>query len=40
MQDSPTKKEELKLFVSRLYNHKPNLPALKDELKRAGLVIK
>jgi len=26
------------LFIQQTYNHKPNLPALKDEMRRAGLV--
>lgn len=33
----PSKKEELKAYVSELYNHQQRLPALKDELKKAGL---
>ncbi|MFK5976973.1 MAG: hypothetical protein QM493_10730 [Sulfurovum sp.] len=33
----PTKKEELKSYISELYNHQPRLPALRDELKKAGL---
>ena len=32
------KKDELKAYVSELYNHQPRLPALKDELKKAGLL--
>jgi hypothetical protein len=32
------KKEELNFYVNRLYNHKPILPALRDELKRFGLI--
>ena len=32
------KKEELKLYVNQLYNHRPILPALRDELKRFGLI--
>jgi hypothetical protein len=26
------------MLVKELYGHKPNLPALKDELRKAGLV--
>ncbi len=32
------KEEALKLYVNKLYNHKPVLPALRDELKRYGVV--
>jgi uncharacterized Zn finger protein len=31
---APSKKRELQQFVSKLYNHQPNLSALKDELKK------
>ncbi len=34
----PTKKEELKSYVNTLYNHQPRLPALRDELGKAGLL--
>jgi len=33
-----SKKEESVLFLNELYNHKPNLPALKDEMRSANLV--
>jgi len=33
-----SKKEESVLFLNKLYNHKPNLPALKDEMRLANLV--
>ena len=32
------KEEELKLYVNKLYNHKPVLRALRDELKRHGML--
>ena len=35
-----SKKEESVLFLNKLYNHKPNLPALKDEMRQANLVSK
>jgi hypothetical protein len=35
-----SKKEESVLFLNKLYNHKPNLPALKDEMRKANLVAK
>ena len=31
-------KEEADALIAQLYHHKPNLPALKDEMRRAGLV--
>ncbi len=34
----PEKIDELKDFISTLYDHKPRLPALRDELKQAGLI--
>ncbi len=34
----PTKKEELNSYVRKLYNHQPRLPALRDELGKAGLL--
>jgi len=34
----PGFKAENRILAQRLYNHKPNLPALKDELRKAGLV--
>lgn len=38
MSTTPFKQEELKTYTKELYNHKPNLPALKDELRKAGVV--
>ena len=35
---SPSKDEALTNYVQKIYNSKPNLPALKDELKKTGLV--
>lgn len=32
------KSNEVKSYVNQFYNHKPNLPALKDEFRKAGLV--
>ena len=37
MDQIKSKKEETKQFLRYLYAHKPNLPALKDELRKAGL---
>ncbi|MFP4472134.1 MAG: hypothetical protein ACLFPE_15735 [Bacteroidales bacterium] len=34
----PGYKAENRLLARELYNHKPNLPALKDELRKGGLV--
>ncbi|MDO8928411.1 MAG: hypothetical protein Q7J86_10455 [Bacteroidota bacterium] len=31
--------EDIRKLTSELYNQKPNLPALKDEFRKAGLVI-
>jgi len=31
-------KDELRKYINRLYYHKPRLPALQDELKRANLI--
>jgi hypothetical protein len=31
-------KEELNKYINSFYNHKPNLPALKDEFRKAGVV--
>lgn len=31
--------DELATYISKIYNHKPNLPALKDELRKAKLFI-
>jgi len=33
-----SKKKETDLFLKKLYNHKPNLPALKDEMRKAKLI--
>ncbi|MBW6480746.1 MAG: hypothetical protein K0B37_15055 [Bacteroidales bacterium] len=35
----PGKQEYIYSMVNQLYNHKPNLPALKDELRKAGLMV-
>ncbi|MBU0558909.1 MAG: hypothetical protein KKG93_04910 [Bacteroidetes bacterium] len=35
-----TKNEESVLFLNKFYNHKPNLPALKDEMRKANLIAK
>jgi hypothetical protein len=35
---NPENNTALSGFISTLYNHKPSLPALRDELRRAGLV--
>jgi len=34
----PEKRVALKAYVSKLYNHQPRLPALRDELGKAGLL--
>ena len=34
-----TKKKETEIYLKNLYNHKPNLPALKDELRKAKLIV-
>jgi len=34
----PEKRVALKAYVSKLYNHQPRLPALRDELDKAGLL--
>ena len=31
--------DELATYINKIYNHKPNLPALKDELRKAKLFI-
>lgn len=33
-----SKKREAEAFLQSLYNHKPNLPALKDEMRKANLI--
>jgi hypothetical protein len=33
-----SKQIETQKYIESLYHHKPNLPALKDELKKAGWV--
>lgn len=38
MQNVKEKKDELKIYVNKLYNHQPRLPALRDELVRAKLM--
>ena len=40
MQRIPGYDAEKRELILQLYNHKPNLPALKDEMKKAGLVVK
>lgn len=32
------KQKEAREYILSLYNHKPNLPALKDEMRKAGLI--
>ncbi len=34
----PGKSNQLQQLIKKLYNHKPNLPALRDELRQAGLI--
>jgi len=38
MLNVPQKKEVLQSYVRKLYNHQPRLPALRDELGKAGLL--
>jgi len=38
MLNVPQTKEVLKAYISKLYNHQPRLPALRDELAKAGLL--
>jgi len=38
LSNTSPKCEALTNYVYKIYNHKPNLPALKDELKKAGVV--
>lgn len=38
MQNIPGFETEKRELITQLYNHKPNLPALKDEMRRAGLI--
>lgn len=38
LKDITSKKQEAGAFLYSLYNHKPNLPALKDEMRRAKLI--
>jgi len=38
LQQIPGFKNEKIQLIMQLYNHKPNLPALKDEMRKAGLV--
>ena len=35
---TPRTKEALTVYISALYNHQPRLPALRDELRKVGLV--
>jgi len=34
----PSKQEELRIFIKKHYEHQPRLPALRDELNKAGLL--
>jgi hypothetical protein len=34
----PGYKTQNRILVRELYNHKPNLPALRDELRQGGLI--
>ncbi len=38
MKKIPSKKKETKKYFEKLYNHKPTLPALRDEMRKAGLI--
>jgi len=38
LSNTPSKREALTNYIHKVYNHKPNLPALKDELRKAGLL--
>lgn len=38
LSNTPSKREALTAYVQKVYNHQPRLPALKDELGKAGLV--
>ena len=38
LKDITSKKNETDVFLEGLYNHKPNLPALKDEMRKAKLI--
>ena len=35
---TPSKNEALTNYVQKVYNHRPSLPALRDELRKAGLI--
>lgn len=37
MQTIPGKSAETRAFISEIYHHKPSLPALKDEMRKAGV---
>jgi hypothetical protein len=37
-QEIPGFEADALLLIQKLYTHKPNLPALKDEMRKAGLV--
>lgn len=39
MKSITSKKTQATKYISELYNHKPNLPALRDEMKKSGLFI-
>ena len=36
MQTIPGKSKETRAFIREVYHHKPSLPALKDEMRKAG----
>ena len=38
MKRIPSKQNETKKYFEKLYNHKPTLPALRDEMRKAGLI--
>lgn len=38
MQKVKEKKDDLKAYINKLYNYQPRLPALRDELGKAGLI--
>jgi hypothetical protein len=37
-QDKLGNESDISVFIMETYNHKPNLPALKDEMRQAGLI--
>jgi len=34
----PGMQQDVMILIAKTHNHKPNLPALKDELRNAGVV--